>query len=133
MERQAAATARLRAAFTGGVAEGVDVMTLAAQLSSQGGAKLADELVADPVDPTAFLAEATELLDRVQQQQSQLEAFLQAQQADNGDQADAGSAKEQEAVQAALQAEQLLEQRQAAAALVQESIQLAQQVMRSMV
>jgi hypothetical protein len=133
VERQAAATARLRAAFTGGVAEGVDVMTLAAQLSSQGGAKLADELVADPVDPTAFLAEATELLDRVQQQQSQLEAFLQAQQADNGDQADAGSAKEQEAVQAALQAEQLLEQRQAAAALVQESIQLAQQVMRSMV
>lgn len=111
----------------------MDVMTLAAQLSSQAGAKLADELVADPVDPMAFLAEATELLDRVQQQQSKLAAFLQEQQAKNGAQADAGTSEEQEAVQAALQAEQLLEERAAASALVQESMQLAQQVMQHIV
>lgn len=41
----------MRAAFSGGLAGGADVLSLAAQLVGGGGEQLADELVADPVDP----------------------------------------------------------------------------------
>lgn len=50
-ERRQQAAARVRAAFSGGLAGGADVLSLAAQLVGGGGERLADELVADPVDP----------------------------------------------------------------------------------
>lgn len=81
-ERRRAAAARVRAAFSGGLPTGTaDVLSLAAQLSAPAGSQLADELVADPVDPMVFMAEVTELLSRVQRQLGQLEAYIAAQQA----------------------------------------------------
>ena len=125
-ERQRQAAARLRAAFSGGVGEGADVLSLAAQLSAAGGSQLADQLVSEPVDPMVFLAEATELLDRVQEQLGQLEEFVEQQQRRRQQQGGGrgggvASAQEEQAVL-------LLQQRQGAAALVEQCVQLAQVV-----
>lgn len=54
-ERRQEASARVRAAFSGGLAGDADVLSLAAQLVGGGGEQLADELVADPVDPMGKL------------------------------------------------------------------------------
>lgn len=40
----------------GGLAAEADVLSLAAQLGGSGGTELADQLVADPVDPKEFMA-----------------------------------------------------------------------------
>ncbi|EFN52312.1 hypothetical protein CHLNCDRAFT_58914 [Chlorella variabilis] len=117
-ERRAQAAAHLRAAFSGSLVGDADVLSLAAQLSASGGSQLADQLVADPVDPMVFMAEATELLRRVEEQHTQLEAYLQQQRQEEG------TGQSQEAVRASLEVEQLLEQRQAAVALVQECLQV---------
>lgn len=125
-ERRAQAAAHLRAAFSGSLVGDADVLSLAAQLSASGGSQLADQLVADPVDPMVFMAEATELLRRVEEQHTQLEAYLQQQRQEEG------TGQSQEAVRASLEVEQLLEQRQAAVALVQECLQVAQAVMQQL-
>ena len=57
--RRRQAAVRLRAAFAGGVTAEADVLSLAAQLSSSGGSQLADQLLADPVDPARFMAGAS--------------------------------------------------------------------------
>lgn len=141
-ERRREAAARVRAAFSGGLPGGADVLSLAQQLSGGGGLQLADELVADPVDPMDFMAQVTELLGRVQQQQVQLAAFLEQQQAQQARQAQqreevgevegAEEESDRSAATAMLEAESLLEQRQAAEALVQESLSIAETVSRQM-
>ena len=100
------------------------MLSLSAQLSGSGGSQLADQLVADPVDPMAFMAQSTQLLQRVQEQQGQLEAFLEAAAAQRGPEA--------EADRATLEAESLLQQRQAAAELVQQCLDLAQGVVQQL-
>ncbi|KAL4854390.1 hypothetical protein ACK3TF_004902 [Chlorella vulgaris] len=130
-ERQRRATAHLRSAFTGGVPGGLvgsaDVLSLAAQLSGSGGSQLADQLVQDPVSPTAFVDTATELLQRAQEQQSQLEAYLSALKMQDGT-----VAESQEMPYSVTEAQQLLENRQAAAALVQDCLQLARTVIQQL-
>ncbi|KAI3432867.1 hypothetical protein D9Q98_010450 [Chlorella vulgaris] len=130
-ERQRRATAHLRSAFTGGVPGGLagsaDVLSLAAQLSGSGGSQLADQLVQDPVSPTAFVDTATELLQRAQEQQSQLEAYLSALTLQDGT-----VAESQEMPYSVTEAQQLLENRQAAAALVQDCLQLARTVIQQL-
>ena len=119
------------------------MLSLAAQLGSGGGQSVADELVADPVDPLSFLAEATELLRGVEQQMAQLEAAVaqretarDAEQAAAAEAEGAGAAAGAEALAAAeaavLQVEEVLEQRRAAAALVQESLEVVQAVARQL-
>ncbi|KAL4446212.1 hypothetical protein ABPG77_003019 [Micractinium sp. CCAP 211/92] len=143
-ERRQQAAARVRAAFSGGLAGGADVLSLAAQLVGGGGERLADELVADPVDPMVFMAEVTQLLGRVEQQQAQLEAYLQQlrqQQAavQPGQQPEGAEAEAQELSeeqrrqqQQVLEVEGLLEQRRAAASLVQTSLDIAQAAMQQL-
>lgn len=171
-ERRRQAAAHARAAFTGGLSSGADVLSLAAQLSGGGGDQLADQLMADPVDPMQFMAECTELLRRVQQQLRQLEAYaeqLQQQEAARRQQQQpqrgstpqqaqgdaqregrpaAGAAAQQEAAPAVeeeeeeeearaaaaavLKVEGMLEQRQAAAGLVQECLEIAQAVIQQL-
>lgn len=55
-ERRRQAAVRLRAAFAGGVTAEADVLSLAAQLGGSAGTQLADQLMADPVDPARFMA-----------------------------------------------------------------------------
>ena len=55
-ERRRQATVRLRAAFAGGMTAEADVLSLAAQLSGSAGSQLADQLVAEPLDPNRFMA-----------------------------------------------------------------------------
>lgn len=74
-ERRALAVARLRAAFTGSMVAQADVLSLAAHLGGRDGPQVADQLVAaQRVDPVVFAACATELLQRAQVQQEQLQA-----------------------------------------------------------
>ncbi|KAL4423865.1 hypothetical protein ABPG75_001166 [Micractinium tetrahymenae] len=146
-ERRRQAAARVRAAFSGGLAGDADVLSLAAQLVGGGGERLADELVADPVDPMAFMAEATQLLGRVEQQQAQLEAYLhqlrqqQQQQAAGqagqepdgaGGEAHELSEEQRRQQQQLLEVEGLLEQRRTAASLVQTSLDVAQAVVQQL-
>ena len=139
-ERARQAAARVRAAFAGGLPPGADVLSLAAQLGDgPAGAELADQLVADPVDPMRFMAAATELLQRSQQQQRQVGAWVSQQRAAlEARMAAAGGMLGDEDASAAATAQQLaqaeaaLEQRAAAAALVQRSLDIAQAVMREL-
>lgn len=140
-ERAQQAAARVRAAFAGGLPPGADVLSLAAQLGDgPGGAELADQLVADPVEPMRFMAAATELLQRSQEQQRQVAGWVQQQRAAlearmmatadgmlGDEDATAAAAAKQLA-----QAEAALEQRAAAAALVQRSLDIAQAVIRQL-
>ncbi|PRW61467.1 PALE chloroplastic isoform B [Chlorella sorokiniana] len=126
-QRRRQAAVRLRAAFAGGITAEADVLSLAAQLGSSGGSQLADQLVADPVDPTQFMAECTELLAAAQEQQRQVAAYLQRLPEVPGgeDEEAAGRAAAQRA-----HLEGLLQERQAAAAMVEEVLELAQAVSR---
>lgn len=133
-ERAREAAARLRAAFAGGLPAGGDLFSLAAQLGGgPGGAELADQLVADPVDPMAFMAEATQLLESAEQQQRQLAAWIEQQQqaVEEHSAAGDGEAARRAAAQLA-QAEGMLEQRAVAATLVQRCLDIAQAVMRQL-
>ncbi|KAI7838796.1 hypothetical protein COHA_007411 [Chlorella ohadii] len=117
-ERRRQATVRLRAAFAGGMTAEADVLSLAAQLSGSAGSQLADQLVAEPLDPNRFMADCTELLVAAQEQQRQVAAYLQQlpEVSSGEDEEAAGRAAAQRA-----HLEGLLQERQAAAALVEES------------
>ena len=123
-EARRQAASRLRTAFSGGLAREADVLSLSARLSGSGGSQLADQLVADPVDSMAFMAQSTQLLQRVREQQGQIEAYL--------EQAAAQRGPEAEADRATLEAESLLLQRQAAAELVQQCLDIAQTVVQQL-
>ena len=75
-ETRRLAKAHLRAAFGGGRPD-VDVVTLAAQLAS-GGQAVADQLVEEVLDPEAFVADVSALLERATAQQRELEVALEA-------------------------------------------------------
>ena len=100
------------------------MLSLSARLSGSGGSQLADQLVADPVDPMAFMASSTQLLQRVREQQVQIEAYLEA--------AAAARGPEAEADRATLEAQSLLLQRQGAAELVQRCLDVAQGVVQQL-